>query len=147
MRNLKRNQLKNSITSNCNMKKIISQKIIDNLPNREIDIWIKEFLHADHGLSRELAIISIASKLRENYSKYSQMLLNEMNNEVHFMGVRLGNKSAWTLAIALIENLKTEDYIRIKQEFNRWGEEEKEGLLDWLKDFPDHRKILEKSRE
>lgn len=124
------------------MNKIFEQEILKNVPDRGLEELVSRFLNCDHGLSRSMAAIQIALKLAENYDKYSKLLLNEMNKEVHFLGIRFGIKSAWTIAIVLIENLKQVDYSKIKKEFDKWDNEEKEDLLEWLKSYPEHIKIL-----
>ncbi|OPC01941.1 hypothetical protein BAS10_18535 [Elizabethkingia meningoseptica] len=128
------------------MEKIFSKETIKNVPDRELNELINKFLHSDHGLTRSMSIIQIALRVDEDYEKYSKLLLNEMNMLIHFLGIRFGIKSVWTIAISLIENLKKEDYPKIKKEFDKWDKEEKEGLLDWLKDFPDHCKILKEGK-
>lgn len=134
------------LVNNQKMEKIFSENTIKNIPNRESNELVNKFLHSDHGLSRSMSVIQIALKVNENYPKYSQLLLSEMNKKIHFQGIRLGIKSAWTLAVVLIENLKPQDYLKIKKEFDKWDEDEKNGLLDWLEDFPDHLKILKEGR-
>ncbi|EQB93064.1 hypothetical protein CMU93_15610 [Elizabethkingia anophelis] len=124
------------------MEKIFSKETIKNVPDRELNEIVNNFLNSDHGLTRSMSIIQIALRVDEDYEKYSKILLNEMNKHIHFLGIRFGIKSGWTIAISLIENLKKEDYPKIKKEFDKWDKEEKEGLLDWLKNFPDHCKIL-----
>ena len=124
------------------MKKIISQETINSFPKRSIVQLQKDFLHDKHDLGRTMAIICIGSELANNYFEISKLLLNEMQNKIHFGNVRLGIKSAWTLAIVLIENLKDVEHIKLKQEFDKWDIEERDALLEWLKDFPEHLKIL-----
>lgn len=128
------------------MQKIFSQETILNVPNREIPEIIENFLNSDHGLTRGMSAIQIALKINDDYPKLSLLLLNEMNKKIHFLNIRFGIKSAWTLAISLIENLKPDDYFKIKKEFDRWNKEEKEDILNWLKDFPDHLKILKEGK-
>lgn len=125
------------------MNKIFSQETIKNLPERNVSEVIDKFLNSEHNLSRELSILQIALRINENYVEHSNLLLNEMNKDIHFRNdFKLGVKSAWTLAVALIENLIPEDYLKIKKEFHKWDEKEQRDLLDWLKDHPDHCKIL-----
>lgn len=124
------------------MKKIFSQETIINVPNRELEELTNKFLNSNHGLTRSMSAIQIALKMDENYEKHSKILLNEINKPIHSLGIRFGIKSSWTIVIALIENLKPEDYPKIKQGFDKWDNEEKERLFDWLKDFPDHLRIL-----
>lgn len=129
------------------MNKIFSQDTIKNLPVRSASEIINKFLNSEHNLSRELAILQIALRINENYGEYSMLLLSEMNKHVHFKNdFKLGVKSAWTLAAALIENLIPEDYPKIKKEFDKWDEEEKKDLLDWLKHHPDHCKVLKEGK-
>jgi len=129
------------------MNKIFSQDTIKNLPSRNVAEIINKFLNSEHNLSRELAILQIALRINENYVEYSKLLLNEMNKDIHFRNdFKLGVKSAWTLAVALIENLIPEDYPKIKKEFDKWDEEEKKDLLDWLKHHPDHCKVLKEGK-
>ncbi|OPC01938.1 hypothetical protein BAS10_18520 [Elizabethkingia meningoseptica] len=128
------------------MKRILTEKMAEVLKDREISDVIDNLLHSEHHMPRSHSAILIGSNINKDYPKYLQLLLNEMNKDIHFLGVRLGVKSAWTIAISLIENLKKEDYPKIKKEFDKWDKEEKEGLLDWLKDFPDHCKILKEGK-
>ena len=128
------------------MEKIFSEETIKNVPNRELSELINKFLNSDYGLTRSMAAIQIALKIDEDYEKYSKLLLNEMNKNIHFLGIRFGIKSAWTIAIASIENLKPEDYSKIKKEFNKWDEDEKEDLLEYLKSHAEHCKILKEGK-
>lgn len=127
------------------MEIIMKKEIVNDIFNNNIDDILMK-LKDDYHLARTRAAILISLRMNEDYPKYSQLLLTEMNKDIHFLGVRLGVKSAWTIAVALIENLKVEDYPKIKKEFDKWDKEEKEGLLDWLKDFPDHLKILKEGK-
>ena len=124
------------------MKKIYPKETINQVPDREISDIVKEFLNSSHGLSRTISAIQIGHKLKENYQNFSEILLNELNKEIHFESIRLGVPSAWTIAIVLAENLKEKDYPKLREEFNKWNNEEKEGLLDWLKNHPEHIQIL-----
>ena len=100
------------------MNKIFSQETIKNLPERNVSEVINKFLNSEHNLSRELSILQIALRINENYVEHSNLLLNEMNKDIHFRNdFKLGVKSAWTLAVALIENLIPEDYLKIKKNF------------------------------
>ena len=128
------------------MEKIFLEDTIKNVPDRELSELADKFLNSDHGLTRSMSAIQIALKIDEDHEKYSKLLLNEMNKSIHFLGIRFGIKSAWTIAIVLIENLKPEDYPKIKKEFDKWDKDEKEGLLDWLKDFPNHLKVLNEGK-
>lgn len=128
------------------MEKIFSQETIKNVPNRELTELTNKFLNSDHGLTRSMSSIQIALRINENYQKYSELLLNEMNKEIHFLGIRFGIKSAWSIAVALIENLNPEDYPKIKKEFDRWDKEEKDNLLEYLKLHSDHCKILKEGK-
>lgn len=128
------------------MEKIYSHETIKNVPERELSETIDNFLHSDHGLSRSMSVIKIALQVNDDYQKYSTLLLKEMNEKVHFLSIRFGIKSAWTVAISAIENLNPEDYPKIKKEFYKWDADEKQGLTEWLKDFPDHIKILSEGR-
>jgi|GEM_PF-1718833 len=128
------------------MEKILNGSTVENIIDSDLDKVVNQMLHYEHDFHRGRAIILIGIRINEDYPKYSQLLLTEMNKDIHFLGVRLGVKSAWTIAVALIENLKAEDYPKIKKEFDKWDKEEKEGLLDWLKDFPDHLKILKEGK-
>ncbi len=128
------------------MKKIFSQDTVGIINNRETSDVISNLLHSDHDMPRSHAAMLIGLRIDDDYAKYSELLLKEMNEKIHFLNIRLGVKSVWTVAISLIENLKPEDYPKIKKEFDKWDKEEKEGLLDWLKDFPDHIKILKEGK-
>jgi hypothetical protein len=128
------------------MKNILNASTIENIKDSNLDKVVEQMLNYDHDFHRGRAAILIGIRINEDYPKYSQLLISEMNKEIHFLGVRLGVKSAWTIAIVLIENLKPADYPKIKKEFDKWDEDEKEGLLDWLKDFPDHCKILKEGK-
>lgn len=124
------------------MERIFTEETIKNVPERDTNEIINKFLNSDHGLTRSMSAIQIALKSNNDYKKHSEILLDEMNKNIHFLGVRFGIKSAWTIAIALIECLKKEDYFKVKNEFDKWSEDKKKGLLAWLKDYPDHSKIL-----
>lgn len=125
------------------MKKIFSEETIRIIKDRETVEVVSSMLNSSYHLSRSHAAILVGIRIDENYLNYMQLLLNEMNKEVHFSNIRFGIKSAWTVAISLIEHLKPEDYPKIKQEFDKWDNEEKENLLNWLKQYPEHCKILE----
>lgn len=124
------------------MKKIITEEFYETIKERRIAEAIEDFLNDNLHMARTNAIAMIALNLDENYREYSKLLLTEMTNEIHFGIVRLGAKSAWALAIALAENLKPEDYAELQKQFAKWDDEEKELLLDWIKDFPEQISIL-----
>lgn len=124
------------------MKKIYPKETISQIPDREVAEIVEEFLHSSHGLSRTVSAIQIGLKLKENYQNCSEILLNELNKEIHFESIRLGVPSAWTIAVVLAENLKEKDYPKLREAFNKWDNEEKEGLLDWLENHPEHIQIL-----
>lgn len=123
------------------MKKIITAQMANVFSNRNDSEILNELLVSDHHLARSHAAINLGSKLQA-HDDYKEILIKQMNNDVQFENVRFGIKSAWTIAVVLAENLKEKDYPRLKEAFDKWDIEEKEGLLDWLKDNPDHIKIL-----
>lgn len=124
------------------MKKIIAKEWVKDILDTDLSEIIKNRLNADHHLPRTRAAILIGLRINEDYDKYSELLLQEMNKSIHFGGVRLGVPSAFTIAVALIENLQEKDYPKIKETFDKWEAEDKDYLLGWLSDFPDHKKIL-----
>lgn len=128
------------------MKKILTEKMFEVIKERETSEVIENLLNANHDLPRTHAVILIGFRINDDYKNYSKLLLEEMNKDIHFLNVRLGIKSAWTTAVALIENLKEKDYPKIKEQFDKWDLEERENLLEWLEDFPEHRKILKEGR-
>lgn len=144
---MRKNILKNYTILNFNkMDKIFSQETIKTIENRATKDIIDNLLHATHDMPRSHAAILIGLRINDDYQKYSKLLLKEMNEKIHFQNIRLGIKSVWTVAISAIENLKPEDYPKIKKEFDKWDEEEKKDLLDWLKHHPDHCKVLKEGR-
>ncbi len=144
---MRKDILKNYITSNFNkMNKIFSQETINSIKNRDTKDIIDNFLHATHDMPRSHAAILIGLRINNDYQKYSKLLLEEMAKKIHFQNVRLGIKSAWTVAISAIENLNPIDYFKIKNEFDKWDEEERQNLLEWLKHHPYHCKILKEGK-
>ncbi|NVK63106.1 MAG: hypothetical protein HWE22_00915 [Flavobacteriales bacterium] len=125
------------------MNKILTEQIVQQLPNRSLEELTQHFLNKNHVLSRSMAAIQIGLSMHSNYPKYSQLLLQEMTNEIHFEYPKLGISSAWTIAVILAENLKQKDYYKLKKEFSKWSSEEKDSLFDWLKNYPEQRNILE----
>jgi hypothetical protein len=123
------------------MNKIFDKEVVNDIYDRNI-IDVIEWLSAPHHFPRSKGAMLIAVRINENYPEYSTLLLKEMKNDIHFEPIRFGIKSAWTIAIVLIENLKSEDYPKIKQAFDTWDAEEKEGLLEYLRNHPEHRKVL-----
>jgi len=121
--------------------KIFPPNTVADIKDRNLE-EIQQHLQSDHDFPRSKTAILIGHRINEDYNKYSDLLLREMNNDIHFLNVRFGIKSAWTIAIVLIENLKKEDYGKIKSEFDKWDTEEKTGLIDYLKDHPDYIRIL-----
>lgn len=99
-------------------------------------------LSSNSDFVRTSCAIFLGLNLNENYNKYSAFLLQELSKEIHFENVRLGIKSAWTIALVLAENLKPEDYHKLKNEFRKWSKEEQEDFLYWLKEFTEQIEIL-----
>ena len=128
------------------MNKIINNDFIEGMKSTAIKEVINDHLKSSYELARSRAAIFLGLKLNESYAKYAHILLQEMNEEIHFENVRLGVKSAWTIAVVLAENLNKKDYQKLKEELDKWEEEEKQGLISWLKDFPDQIKILTEGR-
>ena len=124
------------------MKKIYPKETISQVPDREISELESDFLNSDHGIKRTLSAIQIGLKINEDYKNNSQLLLKELNKEIHFESIRLGVPSAWTIAIVLTENLKETDFPKLRKEFKKWNHEQKELFLSWLKDHPEHIQIL-----
>ena len=125
------------------MVKIFTEDYFSKVPNRSLEKLAKDYLRADHILSRSMTIIQIGLKWDNEYAKYSKLLLSELNEEIHFEHPRLGISSAWTNAIVLAENLKSKDYLKLKNAFAKWPKEEKELLFNWMKDHNEQRNILE----
>ncbi|MBL7730355.1 MAG: hypothetical protein JNM88_04190 [Chitinophagaceae bacterium] len=123
------------------MKKIFPKETIADVYDHNIDDDIK-YLHSDHDFLRSKTAMLIGNRINEYYDEYSKLLLHEMNEPIHFTHIRFGIKSAWTIAIILAENLKPSDYSKLKAAFSQWSEEEKQEILQWLRNHPDHYRIL-----
>ncbi|NOQ75367.1 MAG: hypothetical protein GQ574_25375 [Crocinitomix sp.] len=126
------------------MEKIMKLEIANAISHRATDEIVSKLIDQESSiLFKTHAAIHLGNKLEElGYSEYSDLLLGQLNIESHFEIVRLGVKPAWTLAIVLAENLKEEDYPKLRQEFNKWDSDERDGLLNWIKDFPEQTLIL-----
>lgn len=124
------------------MKKIITKSWIEETGKFKDEEAINEKLHSSSDFMRSNAAIYIGLHLQSNYLRLSRILLNEMEKDVHFENVRLGIKSAWTIALVLAENLNASEYSHLKTAFSNWPKEERDGLLNWLKDYPEQKSIL-----
>lgn len=124
------------------MKKIIVPTLIAPINDRDTAAVIKDCLHVNLGMMRIHAAMLIALRINEQYENYRELLLEELNNPLHFQSVRLGVKSAWIIAVGLAENLTPADYQRLKECMLQWDVEEREGLKEWLADFPVQRSII-----
>lgn len=124
------------------MEKIVLPNLVASISDKKTTTVINEFLHSDNPMMRIHAAMLISLRMDEHYKKYSELLLKELKNPLHFQIVRLGVKSAWIIAVGLAENLKEEDYYKLQDSILEWEMEEREGLKDWLKDFPTQIGIL-----
>lgn len=124
------------------MDKVYPKEIVDQLPPLTVEELVKDYLHSGLCLSRILAAIQIVHQFEKDYTAYSQLLLDEMNAPIHFDGMDKGVKSAWTIAIVLIENLQPGDYPKLKAAFSKWEPAERAGLLGWLAPYPEQMSVL-----
>ncbi|MFT6923197.1 MAG: hypothetical protein ACJA1C_002219 [Crocinitomicaceae bacterium] len=125
------------------MNKIITKSWVKDNSSFDLQEALKEDKISSHSAAvRDSSIIFIGLSLDENYEKYTNALFVALEKDVHFGNVRLGIKSAWTIALVLAENLRPKDYLKLKNSFSKWPKEEKKGLLDWLKDYPEQSQIL-----
>src|SRR5262245_10938483 len=110
------------------MEQIIKKDILENFKDKTLsDMAIQ--LHHEHALARGIAVNVIGLRLEEEYEYYSNLLLKEMSNNIHFEPIRLGIKTAWNIAVILAENLKEKDYPKLKQAFDQWPNSEREDLF------------------
>lgn len=124
------------------MKRILTESMIDSIKDRATVELIEDFLNSNHHLPRTHAAITIGLRMHKNYSQYSTLLLEEMNQEIHFSNVSGGVKSAWSIAVSLAENLREVDYPKLKAAFKKWDSDEQKNLLEWIADFPEQQAIL-----
>jgi hypothetical protein len=122
--------------------KIFTGASVKDMADMPIDKVINEHLRANSDLVRSRAAIFIGMRINDDYDKYSNLLLSEMNEEIHFQNVRILSKSAWTIAIILIENLRDKDFFKIKLCFDKWDVDKQEDLVFHIKDFPSYISIL-----
>ncbi|GAB5417356.1 MAG: hypothetical protein Crog4KO_29380 [Crocinitomicaceae bacterium] len=98
-----------------------------------------------HGASdyiRSSSIILIGLNMSQDYNACKDFLLKEMHVALHFEAPAIGICSAWTLAIILAENLKSEDYEELHHAFLSWPESQQLALLGWLHGFLEQQNIL-----
>ncbi len=122
--------------------KYFTRETVADIIDYSINYKLKKHLTSESDYVRSRAAIAIGLRLEENYAKLSDLLLNEMISDIHFMNIRFGIKSAWIIAMSLAENLREEDYPKLQEAFQKWNREEREGLIEYLKDLPTHVKIL-----
>ncbi len=128
------------------MNKIITKSLAEIEGYFTIKEAMDAKIHSELDSVRSNAAILIGLKMDENYSRYSSFLLDELGEPIHHENVRLGIKSAWTIALVLAENLKSSDYPKLKKQFATWDKEDKELMLLWLADYPEQSNILKNGK-